>query len=56
MELNLLVTIAIFLLAQTGGLIWLLATLTQGQKDHGYRIEQLESRSFAEGNRHGGSK
>jgi hypothetical protein len=46
MELSLLVTIAIFLAVQTGALIWCLATLVQGQKDHGYRIEQLEKATF----------
>lgn len=46
MELNLLVTIVIFLSVQTGGLIWLLATIVQGQKDHGYRLERLEDVTF----------
>lgn len=44
--LGAVVSIAIFLLVQTGALIWWAATITQGQKDHGYRIQQLETVSF----------
>ena len=45
-ETNLLVTIAIFLLMQTGALIWLLATIVQAQKDHGYRMQRMEEAVF----------
>ena len=43
--LDALVTIALFLLAQTGAFLWWAATINQGQKDHGYCIEQVEKQA-----------
>ena len=43
MEINLLVTIAGFLIVQTGGLIWTLATLVEANKNLSFRVAALEA-------------